>query len=496
MEQPPEYHNMDMSQSEKMPYSAHFEKEILGMLLRDVNVLQQCGKMNASWFFEPVHALIFNAIVLGEKKGFTAVIDFVSQELVSEKIFISAGGEKYLKDLAWDMTITTPKDCASILYALNIKRAMMSVGEELIYSAKNDKLSDLNARVTKCESDLYNLSASDNQSEFVSINKSVKDIITNLDVARKDIHYMAGLPSGFSSLDYILKGFKNSELIILAARPAMGKTSLATSIAYNVADYCKQSEEGGVAFFSLEMSLEQISIRLMTAHEPTSNSQMLKTGRTGEASQISDIFFQKIKDNMAQLQSMPLYIDETPAISISNIRTKAKRMKNKHNISLIVVDYLQLVKGSDRYRGNRVQEVSEITQGLKNIAKELNIPVIALSQLSRSVESRENNRPQLSDLRESGSIEQDADVVMMLYREAYYAWKDKPQQPPYDEPDDPRQFLIWQAATKKYEDWEAEYARVEHLAEVIVAKNRNGASGDAKLFFDGKRTVFKDLQEF
>jgi replicative DNA helicase len=299
--------------------------------------------------------------------------------------------------------------------------------------------------------------------------------------------HVSGKTTGFTSINDKCGGLHNSDLIILAGRPGMGKTSLATNIAFNCADRLLRDQRdgitksvgAGVAFFSLEMSSDQLATRIL-AEQAGISSEALRMGK------ISRDDFQQLSYASQRLAELPLYIDDTPALSIAALRTRARRLKRRNDIGLIVVDYLQLLQGSQRSQDNRVNEISEISRGLKTLAKELEVPVIALSQLSRAVEQRDDKRPMLSDLRESGSIEQDADMVWFVYREDYYVGAREPKRPV--ESDDAK-------VHDAHAAWAAQMESVYGLAELIVAKQRHGATGKVRLRFEAKITKFSDLAE-
>ena len=299
----------------------------------------------------------------------------------------------------------------------------------------------------------------------------MKQTIEMASAAYKNEEGIVGVQTGLRDLDDKLGGLHQSDLIIIAGRPSMGKTSLATNIAFNAAQKLQESgKKSSIAFFSLEMSSEQLSTRIISEQARISSND-IRRGR------ISDEQFDKFIETSKNIAELPLYIDETPAISIAAMSNRARRIKRLFGLDLIVVDYIQLMTGSLNNRDGRVQEISQITQGLKAIAKELKIPVIALSQLSRQVEQRDNHKPVLSDLRESGSIEQDADVVMFVYREAYYLENKEPQ-----------------AATVEHAEWQAKMNEVSHLAEIIIGKQRHGPVGKVTLEFEEQFTKFKDTQ--
>ena len=299
--------------------------------------------------------------------------------------------------------------------------------------------------------------------------------------------HVSGITTGLNSLNAKIGGMHNSDLMILAGRPGMGKTSLATNIAFNAADGCcatgrrdrQKSVGAAVAFFSLEMSADQLATRIL-AEQSGISSEALRMGKISRAD------FQKLSLASQRLADLPLFIDDTPGLTIAALRTRARRLKRRHDIGLIVVDYLQLLQGTGRANDNRVNEISEISRGLKTLAKELEVPVIALSQLSRAVEQREDKRPQLSDLRESGSIEQDADMVLFVYREDYYIAAKEPKRPV--ENDDAKTHDAHAA-------WAADMERVFGLAELIIAKQRHGATGKVRLRFEPKITRFSDLAD-
>ena len=322
----------------------------------------------------------------------------------------------------------------------------------------------------------FNLASSGaSESSYSQLGSSLVKALDIISKAKENNREISGISTGYIDLDRILGGLQNSDLLILAARPSMGKTALVVNIALNAAlDFQKETvkkdeKNKSVAVFSLEMPSEQIASRLLS----------IRTGIEGSRIRIGSISsdeFANLSNEVAELNEIPIYIDDTAALTISAIRTRARRLKRQHNLGLIIVDYLQLVRGSEKNEGNRVQEIGEISQGLKAIAKELEVPVIALSQLSRGVESRDDKRPLLSDLRESGNIEQDADVVMFIFREEYYLARTMPKE------DDER-----------FSAWEENMDKVKNISEVIVAKQRNGPIGTVKLRFDSSTTGFSNL---
>ena len=353
------------------------------------------------------------------------------------------------------------------------------IGEDVVnrvYKTENNLSAQ--EQIEQAEANLFDLAekGGNGKSDFRNISFSIKETLDKTLLARQRDSHICGVSTGFTDLDKMLSGLQQSDLFILAGRPSMGKTAIAINIAVNACKYLNPNFDDkknlkAVGFFSLEMSSDQLASRILSM-ECSINATKFRTG------QLSENEWEVVATRSAEIAKMPFFIDDTPALSISAIRTRARRMLRKNNLGLLVIDYLQLIRGSSsRSAENRVQEVSEITQGLKAIAKELNIPVIALSQLSRAVEQREDKRPQLSDLRESGSIEQDADVVAFIYRDSYYKER---LRPPENEVD-------------KFQKWKSEMQQVAHKAEFIIAKQRNGPVGSVELFFDAEFTRFGNL---
>ena len=354
-----------------------------------------------------------------------------------------------------------------------VRRELIKISEETI---DNAKLSDLNTSgqtiIENSEKELFKLAEKGSfSSSLIKFDKALKETIDMASAAYKNEEGIVGVPTGLRDLDDRLGGLHKSDLIIIAGRPGMGKTALATNIAFNAAKKLQDSgRKSSIAFFSLEMSSEQLSTRIL-AEQSRIKSNDIRRGK------ISDEQFDKFIETSKNISELPLYIDETPAITIAAMSNRARRIKRIHGLDMIIVDYIQLMRGTQNYKDGRVQEVSEITQGLKAIAKELAIPVVALSQLSRQVEQRDNKKPQLSDLRESGSIEQDADVVMFVYRESYYLENKEPK-----------------PATVEHAEWQAKMNEVSNLAELIIGKQRHGPTGNVFLEFEAMFTKFKDTQ--
>ena len=379
---------------------------------------------------------------------------------------------------------------ARLLYDLHIKRSLIGIGKNIIQDtiSNEEDLEGINL-IENAENDLYNLSQTGSSDRKYSLfGESLKKAIDVIDQSFKREGKIAGLPSGLKDLDKKLGGFHNSDLIIIAGRPSMGKTALGTNIAFNAAKKFKEKEDefgnkttidgGKIAFFSLEMSSEQLATRVLAEQSKISGDKMRKAELNKED-------FKKIAKVSSELENLNLVIDDNPILTIPSLRARARRLKRLYDIDMIIIDYLQLMSGSQNVRNDgRVQEISEITRGLKAIAKELNIPIIALSQLSRQVEQREDKRPLLADLRESGTIEQDSDVVMFIFRESYYLERMEPIKKP-DEQND--------RYNERHQRWRELCESRYNIAEIIIAKQRHGPTGTIKTHFDPNFTKFSDL---
>ena len=379
---------------------------------------------------------------------------------------------------------------AKIIYELHIKRSLVGIGQNIIQETiENSNELEGNDLIENAENDLYNLSQSGStERKYSPFSQALKSAIDIIDQSFKRDGKIAGLPTGLKDLDKKLGGLHKSDLVIIAGRPSMGKTALGTNIAFNAAKKFKEEEDefgnkiivdgGKVAFFSLEMSSEQLATRVLAEQSKITGDKMRKA-------ELSKDDFTKIAKVSSELQNLNLFIDDNPVLTIPSLRSRARRLKRIYNIDLIIVDYLQLMSGSSNSRNDgRVQEISEITRGLKGIAKELNIPIIALSQLSRQVEQREDKRPQLADLRESGTIEQDSDVVMFIFRESYYLERMEPIKKP-DEAEE--------KYNEKHQRWIELCEKNYNTAEIIIAKQRHGPIGTIKAHFDPNFTKFSDL---
>jgi len=386
-------------------------------------------------------------------------------------------GEKACQDYLFSIannviSIINVRDYAEYIYDLFLRRQLIDIGENIVNDARDFKLeTDSQDIIEDSEQKLFHL-ATKKTSSIIPFKQALHSAIETTEHAFTTPDKIVGVATGFTNLDHTLGGLHKSDLLILAGRPSMGKTALATNIAFNAAQKFKQ-RGAPVAFFSLEMSSEQLAMRILSSESSIPSDKM----RRGD---ILEHDFKKITKTSFELQTLPLFIDDTPGLSIMALRNRARRLKRQHGIGLIVIDYLQLLSAPRKSSDNRVQEISEITRLLKNLAKELDIPIIALSQLSRAVEQREDKRPQLSDLRESGTIEQDADVVMFIYRPEYY----ESRKMPTTDQNDP-----------KHIEWKDKMAKLHKKAELIVAKQRHGPVGNINLAFDGRITKFTNAEE-
>ncbi len=478
------------------PHNLEAEQALLGALLVNNPSYQRVAEfLLPVHFADQVHGRIYDAISkLVEKTQIADPITlkayFEHQGALTEIGREGVYGAAYLAQLAASVvTIVNAHDYGRVIYDAYIRRQLVAIGTDVVNDAHDHDIDvDAKQQIEIAEKKLFDLATSGiADGGFQPFVQALKNATHMAELAYKRSGKTSGVSSGFTDMDRLLGGLHPSDLIILAGRPSMGKTALATNMAFNVAKAYRQgrdasgqvvAEDGGIAgFFSLEMSAEQLASRVLAEESGVSGDKI----RKGEVSREE---FDKFLQASMTLQSVPLFIDDTPALTIGALRTRARRLKRQQGLHVIVVDYLQLLQGTPGGgEKNRVQEISEITRGLKAIAKELDVPVIALSQLSRAVEQREDKRPQLSDLRESGSIEQDADVVMFVYREEYYLGRAEPARKPEENEE---------KFNQRYADWRDRLEQVHGLAEVIVAKQRHGPIGTIRLAFDGSTTRFSD----
>ena len=493
--------NLSEDSYKKLPYNIDAEQYILGSILLNNEFINRVADfLLPEHFFETIHQRIFEVILNLYDKGISASPISLQNHFQDDEALKELGGSEYLAKLcSLAGSIVNVKDYGRIVYNLYISRKLIEFSQETINDAYKATGSErASEQIETPEGKLFALASEGNiESSFASISTSVKTAIEYADAASKLKGSISGVATNFSDMDNLLGGFNKSDLIILAARPSMGKTALALNFAYNGAEFLKnryeadlkkyaeleieergeEPKKGSVGFISLEMSAEQLATRMLSM-DTGINASNIRRGKLSKTSQKDE--FKKLLNASNKLNELPIFIDDTPALSISAVRTRARRLKRKYNLELLIVDYLQLLRGVGRKsQDSRVQEISEITMGLKAIAKELNIPVIALSQLSRQVEQRADHRPQLSDLRESGSIEQDADIVMFIYREAYYKEREKPSE----------------TETEQILKWQEEMDKVDSLSEIIIAKNRNGPIDNVQLYFDKSTTRFANYAE-
>jgi replicative DNA helicase len=468
-----------------MPHNLEAEQALLGAILTNNRNLEKVSEyLKAPHFYVPAHGRIYEAIGKLIDRGQDANPITLKNYFEKDQELESVGGADYLSDLARAMTsVIDVSHFGHTVYQLHMRRALITLGEDIVNEAYiHDVDIEAKDQIEAAERRLFDLAtAGDLKGGFTPLISSVTSAIRMAELAYQREGSITGTTTGLKDVDQRLGGFQKSDLLILAGRPSMGKTALATNIAFNAAK--AYAETGGkegavVGFFSLEMSGDQLASRILADISGVASDKI----RRGE---VKDTDFQKFVEASHLLSTVPFYIDDTAGLNISAIRTRARRLKRQHNLGLLVIDYLQLLSGGRT--DNRVLEISEITRGLKGIAKELQIPVLALSQLSRAVENRDNKRPQLSDLRESGSIEQDADVVMFVYREEYYLERDEPSRMA-EESDE--------KFNKRYEDWQKRFQDAHNVAECIVAKQRHGPIGTVKLHFDGPTTRFSDLANY
>jgi|TARA_B110000240_G_scaffold59920_1_gene68186 replicative DNA helicase len=466
-----------------VPHSIEAEQQLLGAILTNNDLFDRVASIvRADHFYDPVHARIFETASARIAKNNLASPVTLKAFMEDDSGLAELGGPAYLVRLAGAaISSFAVRDYAEMIYDLAIRRELITVGNDIAAkAARVDVDSEPKEQIVDAEQKLYAL-AEQGQTEqgFQSFLTAVTDAVKVANAAYQREGGLAGVSTGLVDMDKKLGGLHRSDLLILAGRPSMGKTSLATNVAFNIARAYKKGitasgEEGAidggvVGFFSLEMSAEQLATRILSEVAEIPSNQI----RRGD---FTESEFRRIVDAAKELESAPLFIDDTPALPISQLAARARRLKRTHGLDALFIDYLQLVRGTGRSE-NRVNEISEITMGLKAIAKELDIPVIALSQLSRQVENREDKRPQLSDLRESGSIEQDADVVMFVFREEYYKEREKPGDHELD----------------KMGIWQEEMERLHGKAEVVIGKQRHGPIGTVELSFEGQFTRFGNL---
>ena len=460
-------------QFKELPNNIEAEQAVIGSILVSNDIFDEISTIISSInFYDPMHQKIFEAMESLIYKGMLANPITLKNYFEDEKDDLNVP-EYLVKITKFSTSVRQAIEYSKIIYDMFVRRELIKISEQTIDSAKLNEL-DTNGQtiIENSERQLFDLAEKGSfNSSLIKFDEAMKQTIEMASAAYKNEEGIVGVPTGLRDLDDKLGGLHQSDLIIIAGRPSMGKTSLATNIAFNAAQKLQDSgKKSSIAFFSLEMSSEQLSTRIISEQARISSND-IRRGR------ISDEQFDKFLETSKNIAELPLYIDETPAISIAAMSNRARRIKRLFGLDMIVVDYIQLMRGTTYNKDGRVQEISQITQGLKAIAKELSVPVVALSQLSRQVEQRDDHKPQLSDLRESGSIEQDADVVMFVYREGYYLQRKEPRE-----------------ATVEHAEWQAKMNEVAHLAQIIIGKQRHGPIGNVTLEFEERFTKFKDTQ--
>ncbi len=476
-----------------LPANVEAEAALLGALMLDNRLVEDVGmRLKPHHFHEELHARIYESILKLTDKNMVANPVTLRPMFEADEAMKEVGGAGYLGKLTGSgAALIAAKDFAQQIYDLALLRALIGVGRELVENAL-DTSEDVAPieQIERAETELYNVAQQGGvEGKAKSFAEASKLALEMAERALNSGGHLSGITTGLQALNSKMGGLHKSDLIIMAGRPGMGKSALATNVAVAAAQrFVRESEEGiepgkgagaGVALFSLEMSADQLATRIL-AEQSGITSENLRTGR------ITREEFRSLARAAAELETLPLYIDDTPGLTIAALRARARRLKRQKGVGMVIVDYLQLLQGTGRNANeNRVNEISEISRGLKTLAKELNVPVIGLSQLSRAVEQRDDKRPQLSDLRESGSIEQDADIVVFIYREEYYLKAVEPDFPMPEEID----------KQAKYEEWKSKFDSAAGRAELIVAKQRHGSTGIVRVRFDGRTTKFSDAAE-
>lgn len=473
------------------PRNFEAEMGLLGAILINNRAFEQVADfLRAEHFAEPLHGRIYEACATLIQRGQHADPTTLKHFFDDDRTYGDIGGAAYLTRLAADaITVINAADYGRLIHDLHLRRELIDLGTDVVNDAYGADLErSAIQHIEEAEQRLYDIATTgEHDGGLRAFTDALTGAIAMAQAAFRREGRLAGLATGFHGLDLLLGGLHRSDLVVLAGRPSMGKTALATNVAFNVVKAYRRAAEGGgaadggvVGFFSLEMSAEQLASRIL-AEEAQLLSDKIRKG------ELNDAEFSRLVAASQNLQRAPFFIDDTPALTVSALRTRARRLKRQHGLDLVVVDYLQLLQGSRSARNeNRVQEISEITRGLKTLAKELDVPVLALSQLSRAVEQREDKRPQLADLRESGTIEQDADAVMFIFREEYYLERAEPTRRA-DEDEDRYQ--------GRHAKWRENLSKVENMAELIVAKQRHGPTGKIELRFHQEVTKFDNLED-
>jgi replicative DNA helicase len=462
----------------KMPCNIEAEQAVIASILVSNDIYDEVSPLlDSQKFFDPVHSKLYEIIEKLISKGLLANPITLKNYFENNEGLKELGGQEYLIKITKFSTSTKQAiDYANIVQEMHIRRELIKISESVLEQSGNNLESSESGEeiIQNAEKSLFDLAERGhfNQS-FMKFESALKQTIEMAKSAYQNDEGIVGVPTGLTDLDSRLGGLHKQDLVIIAGRPSMGKTALATNIAFHAAKNIeKKKSKSTVAFFSLEMSSEQLSTRILS-EQARIRSNDIRRGKVSEKE------FEKFIETSKNIFELPLYIDETPAITIAAISNRSRRIKRLFGLELIIVDYIQLMKSGRKndYNFNRVQEISEITQGLKALAKELNVPVLALSQLSRAVEQRDDKKPQLADLRESGSIEQDADVVMFVYRAAYYLERKEPT-----------------LGSIEHAEWQQKMDEVSRLADIMIGKQRHGPTGNVQVEFEAMYTKFKDLE--
>ncbi len=468
--------NPKIEEQKKLPSNIEAEQALIGSILVNNDIIDEVSTIiSQKDFYDPIHGRIYNLIEKLHNKGMIANPITLKNSFENDDNLNEIGGTEYLVKLTrFSSSVKQSIDYAKIIHEKFVRRELVQISQNLSEDSMDDTTEKPGEIIIQdTEKSLFDLAerGTFNQS-FLKFNQALDQTIEMATNAMKNDQGIVGIPTGLDDLDERLGGLHKSDLVIIAGRPSMGKTALATNIAYYAAKkILDDNKKSSVAFFSLEMSSEQLSTRILS-EQSRIRSNDIRRGKVSEEE------FNRLIETSRSIHQLPMYIDETPAITIATLSNRARRIKRLFGLDLIVVDYIQLMStGSKRFEG-RVQEISEITQGLKALAKELSVPVLALSQLSRAVEQRDDKKPQLADLRESGSIEQDADVVMFVFREEYYLERKEPK-----------------LGTIEHGDWQAKMNEVIGAADLIIGKQRHGPTGNVKVEFEGIYTKFKNASK-
>jgi replicative DNA helicase len=459
-----------------MPCNIEAEQAVIASVLVSNDIYDEISPIvDAQKFFDPVHVKLYETIEILISKGLLANPITLKNYFENNEGLKELGGQEYLiKITKFSTSVKQAIDYAKIVQEMHIRRELIKISQSILDESSTDR--DLGTSgemiIQNAEKSLFDLAERGhfNQS-FMKFDNALKQTIEMAKSAYQNEEGLVGVPTGLTDLDSRLGGLHKQDLVIIAGRPSMGKTALATNIAFHAArNIEKKGDKSTIAFFSLEMSSEQLSTRILS-EQSRIRSNDIRRGKVSEKE------FEKFIETSKNIFELPLYIDETPAITIAAISNRSRRIKRLFGLELIVVDYIQLMRSGRKMEFNRVQEISEITQGLKALAKELDVPVLALSQLSRQVEQRDDKKPQLSDLRESGSIEQDADVVMFVFREAYYLERKEPS-----------------LGSVEHAEWRQKMDEISTLADIMIGKQRHGPTGNVKVEFEAMYTKFKNLE--